>query len=99
MQIIIFLISCYGISFNVLYTSIFNKPRVWIMKRSLFFNGLLSCILCCSTWVGFITSIMLGSLSANYFKSHILINIFYDGMIAAAGCYIIDSIIDRIKEN
>lgn len=99
MDIIIFLISVYGMSFIILYGSVFETQRKSIMRYNKFFNGLFSCIVCTGTWVGFITSIMLGSLSFKYFKSYIFINIFYDGMIGAAGCYIIDSIIDNIKSN
>lgn len=99
MDIIIFLISVYGMSFIVLYGNIFDTQRKWFIKYNNFFKGLFSCIVCTGTWVGFITSILLGSLSSRYFISTPILNIFYDGMIAAAGCYIIDSIIDRIKED
>jgi hypothetical protein len=98
MEIIIFIISCFGASFIIINGSIFNTPREWITKRSSFANGLLSCIVCTGTWVGFFTSFMLGSLSLKYFPTYPVINIFYDGMISAAGCYILDSIVDRINK-
>ena len=99
MDILIWLTACFGMSFIIIYGNIFNTLRERLTKKSKFLNDLFSCIVCTGTWVGFITSILLGSLSSHYFSSTSILNIFYDGMIAAAGCYIIDSIIDRIKEN
>ena len=99
MEMLIWITACFGMSFIIINGNIFNSPREWLSKRSKLLNDLFSCIVCTSTWVGFITSILLGSLSSRYFISNPILNIFYDGMIAATGCYIIDSIIDRIKVN
>ena len=63
-QLLTFMIMAYGFTNILVYGSIFNGPRNFIREKSLdegslihnqwkFLIDMLSCMMCCSTWVGF----------------------------------------------
>ena len=54
MELLIWLLAAYGMSQILVYGSIFDTPREWITKKSKFFGDLLGCMMCTSTWVGFL---------------------------------------------
>lgn len=83
----------------IVWGAIFERPREWVKNHSKFFGELISCTLCTSTWVGFIMSMALGSLSSAYFNTFYLINIFVDGMFTAGAVWAINSIIEFFEES
>ena len=46
--------ACYGLCQILMYGSIFNKPRFWLMKKSAHMRSLLSCALCTGFWCGLV---------------------------------------------
>jgi hypothetical protein len=96
MELIVWALSCYGMAFIIIWGSIFDRPRNWIKNHSTFYGDLLSCIVCTGTWVGFFMSILVWSPGAHYFNTNILMSVFADGCLAAATCYIINLLTDRL---
>lgn len=96
MDLLIWILCCYGMSFIILWGSIFDKPRNWIKNHSTFFGDLLSCIVCTGTWVGFFMSIALWSPTTQYFNSYWIINLLADGCLSAATCYIINLLTEKL---
>ena len=89
----------YGMMTIIVYGSIFEGLRMWIRNHSVFFGELISCPLCTSTWIGFLMSLTLGSLSSTYFQTFILINIFVDGMFTAGAVWAINAVIEFFEES
>jgi hypothetical protein len=89
----------YGMMTIIVYGSIFEKSREWIKSHSHFFGELVSCPLCTSTWIGFIMSLTLGSISSVYFSTFYPINVFVDGMFTAGAVWAINSIIEFFEES
>ncbi len=89
----------YGMSTIIVYGSIFDKPRAWIIKHKKFLGSLIQCILCVSTWVGFFLSYCLGGITSNLFNIHWLPGIFFDGMFTTGVVWAINSVIEFFEEN
>lgn len=99
---ILFLISWvlvgYGLTTILVYGSIFEQPRQWVVENSKFFGDLISCILCTSTWVGFFMSITLGGMTDDIFGINRVVAIFFDGMLTAGAVWALNSVIEFFED-
>lgn len=98
-RILIWVFISYGMTNIIVWGSIFENTRQWIIKKSKFFGDLVSCVLCTSTWVGFFLSIFLGSPTEHFFDTFSLFNLFFDGMFSAGMVWAINAIIEYFEEN
>jgi MFS family permease len=89
----------YGITTIIVYGSIFESFREWIIRNSSFFGSLISCVLCTSTWVGFVLSIILGGLFEHTYETNWFFGVFLDGMFTAGSVWALNSIIEYFEEN
>jgi hypothetical protein len=78
----------------LVWGSIFEPMRIFIKKHSKFFGDLIECTLCTSTWVGFFMSLVLGSLSKQFFDNFFIVNLFFDGMLTAGSVWALNAIIE-----
>mgnify|MGYP003626989845 FL=1 len=98
MEIIIWIVAAYGMSQILVFGSIFNNLRNWIIKHSKFFGDLIQCMMCTSTWVGFLFSL-------TFFSPTLELTIipytswFFDGMLASGSVWAINAIIEWFEEN
>lgn len=108
MTLLLWLISAYGMSQILVYGSIFNNQRQWIHKWGeneyspfqgvgAFLSGLISCMMCTSTWVGFFMSFIWSPWNTLMF-THPIISTFFDGMLASGGVWAINSIIEWFEK-
>ena len=98
-SLIVWILIAYGITSIINWGSIFETPREWIKAHFKFLGDLISCTLCTATWVGFFMSIILGSISKNYFESYYIVNVFLDGMLTAGAVWGLNAIIEYFEEN
>ena len=98
-EMTIWVFAAYGITSIINWGSIFETPREFIKKHFKFLGELISCTLCTATWVGFFMSMILGSLSKDYFHTYTIINIFLDGMFTAGAVWALNAIIEYFEEN
>lgn len=73
---------------------------VVIIKPNPFFSfidQLIGCMMCCSTWIGFMASLLIWSPGANILGTPQYASWFIDGLFASAAIWIADSIIERIR--
>ena len=97
MNLILFVLTCYGISNIVIYGSIFESFRkYWEKVSPKFFGKLFKCMICLPTYVGFFISIgahVTGHLQFSPFASMGLsidyISIFLDGCLASGSVWLI----------
>ena len=99
MKMLFWIFAAYGMTNILVWGSIFENQRAWLKKHSKFFGDLISCTLCTSTWVGFFMSLTLGSLSAQYFNTVWVFDLFFDGMVSAGSVWAINSIVEFFEEN
>jgi general stress protein CsbA len=99
MGLLVWILIAYGITSIINWGSIFETPREWIKRNIPFLGELITCTLCTATWVGFIMSLLLGSITQNYFETHYIINIFLDGMLTAGSVWGLNAIIEYFEEN
>lgn len=52
--ILFFLLTAWGLTHILVKGSIFESPRNWLIIRSKFFEGVLTCHQCCGFWAGMI---------------------------------------------
>jgi hypothetical protein len=99
----------YGFSTIMVYGTIFKGIRNFIktygesgliMSEVLkFISGIVTCMMCCSTWVGF----FLGTFV--YSPTHVLFNLtpyvswFFDGLLASGAVWAINGFIEWFEEN
>lgn len=94
------IILAYGLSQILVYGSIFDKQRQWIHDWSetssilKFLSGLISCMMCTSTWVGFFLGVVLFSPTNFFYNTPEWISWLFDGMIASGGVWALNSIIE-----
>ena len=51
-ELILFTFASYGLCHILMYGTIFNTPRKWLVARYSIINELLSCALCTGFWCG-----------------------------------------------
>lgn len=108
--VLLWSIMAYGMTNILVYGSIFsnlrNKIRLWGQNENAPFNnlgsflsGILSCMMCCSTWVGFFLGIFIYSPNHEFFEVGRLWSWFYDGLFASGSVWAINAIIEWFELN
>jgi hypothetical protein len=104
------MVMAYGMTNILVYGSIFNGTRKFlkemgddkVMPFNGFFNfvsGIITCMMCCSTWVGFFIGIFV------YSPVHKMLGVsswsswFFDGLLASGAVWAINSIVEWYEEN
>lgn len=77
-NIILFAVTCYGISFIISQEKIFNFLRVFIQKKNKFLGNLITCPYCLSVWTGF----FMAFVWPQALIEPQLLNIFAGGMVS-----------------
>ena len=108
-QLLLWMIMAYGISNILVYGSIFNGPRNFINKWGdskyplngfgAFLSKMLSCMMCCSVWVGFFYGIFLYSPVHELLGVTDMVSWFFDGMLASGSVWAINAIVEWFEEN
>jgi hypothetical protein len=103
------MVMAYGMSNILVYGSIFNGPRNFINKWGdskyllngfgAFLSKMLSCMMCCSVWVGFFYGIFLYSPVHELLGVHNYYSWFFDGMLASGSVWAINAIIEWFEVN
>lgn len=104
-NLLIFILACYGASNNMIFGSIFEKWRnFWLRISPSFFGKLFSCFICLPNYWGFIISLCgLSPMEStgmihdvNVFDlftiPNIFICVFFDGMIASGSSWVIHTL-------
>lgn len=99
MTLLFWTLTAYGMTSILVWGSIFESTRNWIKIHSKFFGDLISCTLCTSTWVGFFMSIVLGSLTEQFFNTFWFFHFFWDGMYTAGSVWALNAIIEFFEES
>lgn len=98
MELIIWILSAYGMTQILVYGSIFDTPRDWIKNNSTFFGDLISCVMCTSTWVGFFFSLTFFSPTIEL-VSITYSNLFFDGILASGSVWALNAFIEWFEKN
>ena len=109
-NLILWMITIYGMSNILVYGSIFNTPRNYINKWAadeympfqdfwIFLADMLKCMMCTPTWVGFFFGIFLYSPVNSILDVSSYVSWFFDGMLASGSTWMINSIIEWFEEN
>ena len=108
-QVLLFMILAYGFTNIMVYGSIFRGMRNFIKaygESELLFSGtfnfvsgILSCMMCCSTWVGFFLGITIFSPTNQFFGTTPYFSWFFDGLFASGAVWAINGIIEWFEEN
>ena len=104
-NLIAWFVLAYGFSNIMVYGSIFsglrNRIALWGMDYSLFnfISGILSCMMCCSTWIGFFLGLVLFSPSYWFFGANPYYSWFFDGLMASGAVWAINSVIEWFEQN
>lgn len=93
-ELIVILLSFYGLTFTIKDSDIFNKPRLFLIKLHPFFFGLLDCYFCCGFWSGLIVYLIYNQVS-NYNG----FMMFLWGLTSASTSLIINGLVERIYRN
>ena len=109
MEMFFWVLAAYGMSNILVYGSIFEDLRNSIHKTAelgitfispvfKFLSGLISCMMCTSTWVGFFMSLFFSPFTY-YFWLHPGLAIFFDGMLASGGVWALNAVVEWFEEN
>ncbi len=108
-QLILFMILAYGFSTIMVYGTIFKGMRNFIKEYGesdlifseifKFISGILSCMMCCSTWVGFFLGITLFSPTHEFFGTNPYFSWFFDGLFSSGAVWAINGFIEWFEEN
>lgn len=99
----------YGLTNIVVTGVIFEPVRNWFLKMSEsksifkgifgFFNELINCQMCFSTWSGIFFSIMVWSPMNEVFGVSLLISWLFDGIFTSGAVWALNSIIEFFEES
>jgi hypothetical protein len=100
MNIILFLLTAYGITNIIIFGSIFEGMRNFFIRINPSFLGkLVTCPLCSSTWVGFTMSFILGYLGyvnitpyGSLGLDNIYLRIYLDGCLTSGVVWLIHTL-------
>ena len=108
-QLVLFMILAYGFSTIMVYGTIFKGMRDFIKDYGNsdlifsntfnFISGILSCMMCCSTWVGFFLGTVLFSPTYQFFGTSPYISWFFDGLFASGAVWAINAFIEWFEVN
>ncbi len=109
MILLLWLIAAYGMTQIMVYGSIFQSTRETIEKIGNsrvpvigpFFNfihGIVSCMMCCSTWVGFFMGAFVYSIWGTQMGLPTVPAVFFDGMLASGGVWAINTIVEHFEK-
>jgi hypothetical protein len=103
------MILAYGFSTIMVYGTIFKGIRDFIKvygnsdlmlsNTFNFISGILSCMMCCSTWVGFFLGTFLFSPTYQFFGTSPYISWFFDGLFASGAVWAINAFIEWFEVN
>ena len=110
MWLTIWILMAYGLSQILVYGSIFESLRQGLHKWGAdekapfqsfgeFLSGLIKCMMCTSTWVGFAYGLGFWSPTNQLFEVTPYLSWFLDGMLASGGVWITNSIVEWFEEN
>jgi hypothetical protein len=109
MEILIWLIAAYGMTNILVWGSIFSTARQSIHDMAevegfhqpiaKFLSGLISCMMCTSTWVGFFMSVFYYSPSQEYVMFNPFFSWFFDGMLASGAVWAINALVEYWENN
>ena len=110
MNLLIWAVVAYGMTNILVYGSIFNgfrqsihswgnNPLTLFNFLGKFLSGLISCVLCTSTWVGFFLSLAYFSPNVEIIGLNKILSVFFDGMLSAGFVWGINAIIEWFEEN
>ena len=109
MEIFFWIVAAYGMTNILVYGSIFEglrqtihtiaETRIPVITSIFkFISGLISCVMCTSTWVGFFMSLFFSPFTF-YYGLHPAFGLFFDGMLASGGVWAINGIVEWFEEN
>jgi hypothetical protein len=110
MELVLWAVAAYGMTNILVWGSIFadlrNRIHTWGMSEVAAFNGvgkflsgLISCMMCTSTWVGFFLSLVYFSPSMEILGSNQYFAWFFDGMLASGSVWFINSVVEYWEGN
>ena len=105
MWLTIWILMAYGLSQILVYGSIFESLRQGLHKWGAdekapfqsfgeFLSGLIKCMMCTSTWVGFFLGLTVFSPTSFLYDMPTWILWFFDGLLASGGVWAVNSIIE-----
>ena len=108
MILALWLIAAYGMTQIMVYGSIFKSTRESIERMGnlripvlsplfRFIHGIVSCMMCCSTWVGFFMGAFIYSPWGIDMGIPTVPAIFFDGMLASGGVWAINTIVEHFE--
>jgi len=110
MDILIWFFLAYGFTNIMVWGSIFAGMRNKIAELGdnilfpffpvfKFISGILSCMMCCSTWVGFFLGVFIYSPTHEHFGLTTDISWFFDGLLASGAVWAINAIVEWYENN
>ena len=110
MELLLWTLAAYGMTNILVWGSIFSNFRDEIHKWSMnenapfqnvgkFLSGLIICMMCTSTWVGFFMSLFFFSPSDYYLCAENYIAWFFDGMLASGSVWAINALVEYWENN
>ena len=111
LQLLLFILMCYGATNIVVYGSIFTGFRnFWSKYNPSFFGKLVTCMMCLPFWWGFIASLTIGSPIGNAFEISDLthfgftipsnaIAVFFDCCLASGTVWILHTVQEAFERH
>jgi len=112
MELILWIIAAYGMTNILVWGSIFSNFRSYLHtwgsdefknvpfhEVGKFLSGLIACMMCTSTWVGFFMSIFFWSPSQELMDYTPYFSWFFDGMLASGAVWAINSLVEYWEGN
>ena len=99
MELIIFILICYGASNIMVFSSIFGKWRAFFIKLSPNFLGdLFGCMICLPFWWGVLISLIVFSPAMILGLNNIWLASFLDGCLASGSVWLLHTLQEKMEK-
>ena len=88
MIVLIFILCCWGLTHILVQGKIFDNARNWLIVKSSFLEGILTCHQCCGFWVGMVLYFIFPGLPLIFFHPG---DFLLWGFISSGSCSLIRS--------
>ena len=93
MNIVIVLLAFYGLTYTFKEASIFDKPRVFLIRLHPFFYRLFSCYFCTGFHAGYIIYLLLN------FRQLSIADAFLWGLASATTSFVLNLIVEKLSSD
>ena len=107
MNVLVFILICYGAANNIVYGSLFEGFRKFLERfgtNGYSLHKLFTCMMCLPTWIGFVVCFTMIKLGLSEFtpfgvlsETHQILSIFLSGLLSSGAVWVLHTFQEKLE--